>query len=489
MTRMLLNLRTFPLIIAYCASICLSGVADARADLLVVPNYTANNQPDGPGGDLRETLREQLIYGASEFPQYPIIINDIHWRPDLANGGPITTTISNIQINLSTSPKSADQLSMTFSENVGTNNSTVFSGAMSVASSFTTLPNGTKAFDIDLSLQTSFLYDPSKGNLLLDIQNFTGCNASLYDNVVGDDSDTVSRILNLGDPYATGASIKDSAATIIEIGYVPASLPPIVSIQPTNQTGLASGTTTIVTTAIGAPSLNYQWFFNNTNTPIDGATNASLVLTNLQLNQQGNYFLRVTNLFGQTYSSNVLLTIVVRPVITSQPASQTVPPGSIVFFSVAAGGAVPLSYQWFFNVTNAIPGATNTFLTVPNIQFGSEGTYSVQVSNSYGSINSVNANLFVGFVVPNYATTNQPVNSGGDLRSALREQFVYGASEFPPYPIIIGDVRWRPDSTTGGPVTTTISNYSNQSLNYNKKCRSPEFHVFSECRHERPDSI
>ena len=458
MTRTPFDLGTFTFPIVALTSIYLLGTTEVQADVVVVPNYAATNQPDGPGGDLRETLREQLVYGASEFPAYPIIINDIHWRPDLANGGPITTVISNIQINLSTTLKSADQLSMTFSENLGTNDTVVFSGAMNVASSFTTLANGTKAFDIDLPLQTSFLYDPSKGNLLLDIRNFTGCDALLYNNVVSSGSDTVSRILSLGNPNATGASFQDTAATIVEIGYVPASSPPIVSIQPTNQTDLATGTATITTTVIGAPPLNYQWFFNDTNTPIEEATNASLVLTNLQLNQQGNYFFTVTNSFGQTYSSNALLTIIARPVITSQPTSQTAPLGSSAFFSVVAGGAAPLSYQWFFNLTNAITGATNTFLAVTNIQFSSEGTYSVQVLNSYGSTNSASANLFMGLVVPNYSATNQPVNSGNDLRSPLREQFVYGASEFPPYPIIIGDIRWRPDSTTGGPITTAISN-------------------------------
>src|SRR6185312_1331572 len=160
------------------------------------------------------------------------IITDIHWRPDLADGGPISTMISNIQINLSTTLKGADQLSATFSENLGTNDTTVFSGAMNVVSSFKTLTNGTKAFDINLPLQTPFLYDPAKGNLLLDIRNFSGCNALLYDNVVGNDSDTVSRVLSLDDPSATSASIQDTAATIIEIGYCPASSAPTISSQP-----------------------------------------------------------------------------------------------------------------------------------------------------------------------------------------------------------------------------------------------------------------
>jgi hypothetical protein len=457
MIRMPPTLRALPLALVIFVNVCLLAIK-AQADFVVVPNYCSTNQPDSPGGDLREILREQLVYGASEFPPYPIIINQIHWRPDMADVGPISTTISNIQINLSTTLKGADQLSATFSENLGTNDMTVFSGAMIVICPFTTLSNGTKGFDINLPLQTPFFYDPSKGNLLLDVRNFTGCDALLYDNVIGNNSDSVSRILSLGDASAMSASIQDSTATIIEIDYIPASLPPTVSSQPTNQTAFANGAATISAKVNGNPPFNYQWFFNNENTPVEGATNASLVLKNLQLNQQGNYFLRVTNLFGQAQSSNALLTITAQPVITLQPNSQTEPLGADVSFFVSVGGVAPLSFLWFYNNTNPIVGATNSFLTVSNIQFTSEGSYSVHVSNSYGSTNSINAILFVGVIAPNYTATNQCLNSGNDLRSVLREQLVYGASEFPSYPIIIGDIRWRPDLATGIPITTTVSN-------------------------------
>ena len=85
----------------------------------------------------------------------------------------------------------------------------------------------------------------------------------------------------------------------------------------------------------------------------------------------------------------------IRPVITSQPASQTVPAGANVTFTVVATGSKPLSYQWWFNGTNLIANATNVSLTLVNVQPASNGTYSVVVSNPAGSTNSAAANLVV----------------------------------------------------------------------------------------------
>jgi len=59
----------------------------------------------------------------------------------------------------------------------------------------------------------------------------------------------------------------------------------------------------------------------------------------------------------------------VAPTITSQPQSWTVPVGADVTFFVLAGGTAPLGYQWRHEGTN-LPGATNTSLTLSNVQCG-----------------------------------------------------------------------------------------------------------------------
>jgi RHS repeat-associated protein len=81
--------------------------------------------------------------------------------------------------------------------------------------------------------------------------------------------------------------------------------------------------------------------------------------------------------------------------ILGQPLGQTNFQGANVTFAVAAQGVWPLHYQWFFNSSNLIIGASNAFLTLSNIQPAQAGSYSVVVTNQFGSIGSSNAMLVV----------------------------------------------------------------------------------------------
>jgi len=82
------------------------------------------------------------------------------------------------------------------------------------------------------------------------------------------------------------------------------------------------------------------------------------------------------------------------PTITTQPANQTVNPGNAATFSVIASGSTPMSYQWRFNGAN-IAGATGSSYTKSNVQATNAGSYSVVVSNPFGTAVSANAALTV----------------------------------------------------------------------------------------------
>src|SRR5205823_6671338 len=60
---------------------------------------------------------------------------------------------------------------------------------------------------------------------------------------------------------------------------------------------------------------------------------------------------------------------------------------------IAAVGALPLSYQWRFN-GNDIPGSNSPVLQLNDVQFGRAGTYSVVVSNAFGTV--TNSSLTLG---------------------------------------------------------------------------------------------
>ena len=73
------------------------------------------------------------------------------------------------------------------------------------------------------------------------------------------------------------------------------------------------------------------------------------------------------------------------PIILVPPASQTVTQGSAVTFTVAAAGTPQLRYQWYFNGTNIV-GATGSSLTLTGVRASDAGSYSVQVTNAFGSV-------------------------------------------------------------------------------------------------------
>ena len=98
------------------------------------------------------------------------------------------------------------------------------------------------------------------------------------------------------------------------------------------------------------------------------------------------------------------------PVITdpTQPADQSVKIGDSATFGVTASSASPLSYQWFFD-GNVIQNATNASYTIPSLEFGSLGSYFVQVSNSNGAVNSRTAALSIK------ASTYKHITIDGDM--------------------------------------------------------------------------
>jgi uncharacterized repeat protein (TIGR03803 family) len=95
------------------------------------------------------------------------------------------------------------------------------------------------------------------------------------------------------------------------------------------------------------------------------------------------------------------------PIITLQPQSQTVQAGSNVSFTITASGYPSPNYQWQFNGKN-IAGQTAASLFLSNVQFANAGPYSVIVTNAYGSVTSIVAQLTVFTNLALAQTTRAP---------------------------------------------------------------------------------
>jgi uncharacterized delta-60 repeat protein len=81
------------------------------------------------------------------------------------------------------------------------------------------------------------------------------------------------------------------------------------------------------------------------------------------------------------------------PAITRQPQPtfQSVKTTALATFDVGVVGTEPFSYQWYENrefSTNAIPGATNSVLTLANLEGHEAWQYWVTVSNALGTVTS-----------------------------------------------------------------------------------------------------
>ncbi|WP_272941485.1 PQQ-dependent sugar dehydrogenase [Pedosphaera parvula] len=184
-----------------------------------------------------------------------------------------------------------------------------------------------------------------------------------------------------------------SAQATLTVNY-----PPSVTTPPTTWT-LTAGTNWIFQMAAsGNQPLFYQWQFQGTN--IAGATNVSLVLSNIQTGDVGQYSIVVSNAFGMV--TNLVDTLSVSdspPVIYQQPVSQSFAPDYPVALRVLAYGSAPMSVQWWHN-GDPVDGATNLTLSFYYPVAGDAGSYYVTLSNALGFATSSAAVLSVGDPYP-----------------------------------------------------------------------------------------
>jgi len=106
-----------------------------------------------------------------------------------------------------------------------------------------------------------------------------------------------------------GGSTTSAPATLT---VNPPASPPIITHQPQSVSVIIGGTATFHVTADGTPPFSYQW--RKGVTPLTGATNATLVLSNLQAGDAGAYLVTVANAHGSATSQPATLTVEPPPV-------------------------------------------------------------------------------------------------------------------------------------------------------------------------------
>ncbi len=171
--------------------------------------------------------------------------------------------------------------------------------------------------------------------------------------------------------------------------------PPQITAHPQALSRTVGQSATFAVSATGSPAPTYQWRKNGTN--IGGATSNSYTISSVASSDAATYSVVVTNAAGSVTSSGAYLTVSAAPVapaIISHPQNLTRVAGQAATFSVTASGNPSPSYQWQKNGTN-IGGATSSSYTIPSVSAANEGSYTVRVSNSQGSLTSNPATLTV----------------------------------------------------------------------------------------------
>ncbi len=184
---------------------------------------------------------------------------------------------------------------------------------------------------------------------------------------------------------------------------------PTITAQPQSQSVAQSSTATLSVTASGTTPLSYQWRFNNVT--IGGATGSSYTIASVQPANAGSYSVVASNAINTVTSSTATLTILVPPVISTQPQSQLTFVGSNVTFTVGLSQGTNVTYQWQQN-GSAISGATLSSYSISPVQWANAGSYSVVVTNGAGSATSTTAMLVVQQTPQNFFDGFETYNLG-----------------------------------------------------------------------------
>ena len=212
---------------------------------------------------------------------------------------------------------------------------------------------------------------------------------------------------------------------------------PVITSQPASVTAGVGSKVTFKVTATGATSYHWQYqkpgetTWNNVQS---NGTSATYTLTAESRHNGYVFRCRVTNAAGNSYSSTAKLTLISKPVITSQPTDVVVDVGQSATFKVTATGAT--SYRWQYRK----PGET----TWNNVQSnGTSATYTLtaearhrgysircRVTNSAGSTYSSAVTLtvrrYVALLIGNgsgytyQSTLSGPATDVAVMKTALK---------------------------------------------------------------------
>ena len=171
---------------------------------------------------------------------------------------------------------------------------------------------------------------------------------------------------------------------------------PVIGIQPQSGTNYSGNSTALYTAASGV-DLTYQWHSATYGTLSDGGNfsgSTSNILTVNNLSANDNYYVVVTDTYGNSVTSstatNTVITTPTAPFFTDAPLNLTNNLFTSFGLTNLANGTGPLTYQWYFAPTNTpttftpLGGQTASGISIPELEYPNAGNYYVQATGPDG---------------------------------------------------------------------------------------------------------
>lgn len=188
--------------------------------------------------------------------------------------------------------------------------------------------------------------------------------------------------VTLGEAVPPALASKPTSSTVYSDGTVIYNVT-VTGTASTPLTVQAGGSATVNVSPTGTVPMTCQWQFNGTN--IDGATNTTLALNNLQLANAGDYRVIVSNIAGSVTSTNAGITVLpTAPIVRLAKKHVSVARGGTAAISVQTSGSDPIAVDWEFNRAK-IPEVHSTSLVVTNVNAEDLGLYRVVAHNAQGT--------------------------------------------------------------------------------------------------------
>ena len=219
---------------------------------------------------------------------------------------------------------------------------------------------------------------------------------------------------------------------------------PTIQTQPAAQTEACTSTSFTLSVAANNTQ-TYQWFKNDV--AINTATASSFNIPSVANSDAGTYKVVVSNSCGYNVTSNAAV-LVVKSLPNNLTAASTttlcVGASHTLQVSASANNGGTLTYQWKKGGVN-IPNATTASLALTSLQTSNAGVYTVEVTNSCGTVPSPDYTIVVAQAP---IITLEPVSQA--LCAGATATFTANATGYT-------SIKWQRNGADVGNTTTTLS--------------------------------